>query len=79
MTTTIQPVSTFTCLACTATFAEPVDDDECPECGSPDVDVTVPAPVKARRGGSRQAARFSDDYAGAFDGFTVTSDADMGL
>lgn len=41
------PLPNFQCQDCDATFDEP-DEDECPDCGSPDIDVYAP-PARRRR------------------------------
>ena len=69
----------YQCLECgrrfrTAGAAEKAFLSGCPGCGGVDIDVSTSAEPTYRH------VRTSDgDYGGAFDGFTVTSDADPGL
>ena len=67
----------FACLECgtkykTTRSAENAAENGCRKCGGSDIDLDVPEEIYPADYGE-------EDYGGAFDGFTVTSDADPGL
>lgn len=70
----------FRCLECghgfrTVAAAERAADRGCPKCGGVDID------LEGEREPSPEAVEWAiaEEYGGAFDGVTVTSDADPGL